>query len=243
MATVAPITNIEHSQNFSKTHFLMVDIGSDLLRKFLEIKLKNDKLDIKAHLQDPSTQDKVKAMKKQKLLFKPQIDLLKSPTPDLAQMDISLLTKIILNTIKIPKSEEDLVNAMRDDRNKLSHAVGCSLPGLDLFNKGKSTIEKLASTMGKATLDSVMNNIAHLEKRVLVCEVRSLDVVNLRSEQLSMKLVSNTDGVEGKYFFMPPPFEKWWRGIKCYPCPCVRLCARQCIRPSVIKIWCPLNNF
>jgi len=23
-------------------------------------------------------------------------------------------------------------------------------------------------------------------------------------------------------FFMPPPFEEWWRGIKCYPCPCVR---------------------
>jgi len=22
--------------------------------------------------------------------------------------------------------------------------------------------------------------------------------------------------------FMPPPFEEWWRGIKCYPCPCVR---------------------
>jgi len=40
-------------------------------------------------------------------------------------------------------------------------------------------------------------------------------------------------------FFMPPPFEEWWRGIKCYPCPCVR----SCVRPSVIKIWCPLNNF
>ena len=22
--------------------------------------------------------------------------------------------------------------------------------------------------------------------------------------------------------FMPPPFKEWWRGIKCYPCPCVR---------------------
>ena len=34
---------------------------------------------------------------------------------------------------------------------------------------------------------------------------------------------------------MPPPFEEWWRGIKCYPCPFVR--------PSVIKFWCPLNYF
>ena len=34
---------------------------------------------------------------------------------------------------------------------------------------------------------------------------------------------------------MPPPFEEWWRGIKCYPC--------LCVRPSVIKIWCPLINF
>jgi len=25
-----------------------------------------------------------------------------------------------------------------------------------------------------------------------------------------------------KSIFMPPPFEEWWRGIKCYPCPCVR---------------------
>jgi len=35
-------------------------------------------------------------------------------------------------------------------------------------------------------------------------------------------------------FFMPPPFEEWWRGIKCYPV-CV------CVRPS--EIWCPLNKF
>jgi len=40
-------------------------------------------------------------------------------------------------------------------------------------------------------------------------------------------------------FFMPPPFEEWWRGIKCYPCANVR----ASVRPSVIKIWCPLNNF
>jgi len=33
--------------------------------------------------------------------------------------------------------------------------------------------------------------------------------------------------------FYAPPFEEWWRGIKCYPCPCVRLS----------EIWCPLNNF
>jgi len=43
--------------------------------------------------------------------------------------------------------------------------------------------------------------------------------------------------------FMPPPFEEWWRGIKCYPCPCERACVRPSVRPSVIKIWCPLNNF
>ena len=29
---------------------------------------------------------------------------------------------------------------------------------------------------------------------------------------------------------MPPPFEEWWRGIKCYPCPCVRVCVRLCVR-------------
>jgi len=36
---------------------------------------------------------------------------------------------------------------------------------------------------------------------------------------------------------MPPPFEEWWRGIKCYPC----LCVRSSVRPS--EIWCLLNNF
>jgi len=24
-----------------------------------------------------------------------------------------------------------------------------------------------------------------------------------------------------RYVFMPPPFDEWWRGIKCYPCPSV----------------------
>ena len=50
-----------------------------------------------------------------------------------------------------------------------------------------------------------------------------------------------------KTVFMPPPFEEWWRGIKCYPCPCVhpsvRARVRACVRPSVIKIWWLLNNF
>jgi len=41
---------------------------------------------------------------------------------------------------------------------------------------------------------------------------------------------------------MPPPFEEWFRGIKCYPVS-VRASVRACVRPSVIKIWCPLNNF
>jgi len=39
------------------------------------------------------------------------------------------------------------------------------------------------------------------------------------------------------YCFMPPPFEEWWRGIKCYPWSCVH----PSVRPS--KLWCPLNNF
>ena len=47
--------------------------------------------------------------------------------------------------------------------------------------------------------------------------------------------------------FMPPQFEEWWRGIKCYPCPCVRACVRPCVRPSVrplskFGVHSPLNN-
>ena len=37
------------------------------------------------------------------------------------------------------------------------------------------------------------------------------------------------------FVFMPPPFEEWWRGIKCYPCPCVR--------PSVCPSVRPLSKF
>ena len=39
--------------------------------------------------------------------------------------------------------------------------------------------------------------------------------------------------------FMPPPFEEWWRGIKCYPYPCVRSCVRPSVRASVR----PLSKF
>jgi len=33
----------------------------------------------------------------------------------------------------------------------------------------------------------------------------------------------NDSGCRAVILFMPPPFEEWWRGIKCYPCLCVRL--------------------
>ena len=41
---------------------------------------------------------------------------------------------------------------------------------------------------------------------------------------------------------MPPPFEEWWRGIKCYPLS-VPVSVRPSACPSVIKIRCLLNNF
>jgi len=41
--------------------------------------------------------------------------------------------------------------------------------------------------------------------------------------------------MSGNMIFMPPPFEEWWRSIKCYPC----LCVRPSVHPSFIKIWCP----
>ena len=36
--------------------------------------------------------------------------------------------------------------------------------------------------------------------------------------------------------FMPPPFEEWWRGIKCYPCPCVRPSVRPLSKFGVRSI-------
>ena len=55
-------------------------------------------------------------------------------------------------------------------------------------------------------------------------------------------ILATTDVKYGQHIvFMPTPFEEWWRGIKCYPCPCVRASVGACVRPS--EIWCPLNNF
>jgi len=53
--------------------------------------------------------------------------------------------------------------------------------------------------MGEATDDHIIQHVTTIEVW------RWLDVM------------ANTSS-----FFMPPPFEEWWRGIKCSPCPCVR---------------------
>ena len=37
-------------------------------------------------------------------------------------------------------------------------------------------------------------------------------------------------------FFIPPPFEEWYRGIKCYPCPCVRSFVRRLSKFGVRSI-------
>jgi len=38
------------------------------------------------------------------------------------------------------------------------------------------------------------------------------------------------------FIFMPPPFKEWWRGIKCYPCPCVRASVRPLSKFGVRSI-------
>ena len=59
---------------------------------------------------------------------------------------------------------------------------------------------------------------------------------NMQVKTLTCKTALNDN--DNLTIFMPPPFEEWCRGIKCYPCPCVRTCVRLSVRPSVIKSWC-----
>jgi len=70
------------------------------------------------------------------------------------------------------------------------------------------------------------------------CVDRRIRTTLDQSMLLTWKVDMNTHDVL-VIVFMPPLFEEWWRGIKCYPCPCIS----ACVCPSVIKIWCPLNNF
>ena len=40
--------------------------------------------------------------------------------------------------------------------------------------------------------------------------------------------------------FMPPPFEEWWRGVKCYPCLSVRPLSKFGVRSITFE---RLNRF
>ena len=83
------------------------------------------------------------------------------------------------------------------------------------FNSDEVTAYKAHNNKVLATSPCLtFNNVTHVQQN---------------SQVLNAQIEPN------RTFIMPPPFEEWWRGIKYYPCPCVR--------PSVIKIWCPLNNF
>jgi len=66
-----------------------------------------------------------------------------------------------------------------------------------------------------------------------VTPVRASVRASVRPSPLSCPLYKS---YTNRRIFMPPPFEEWWRGIKCYPCPCVRV---PCVRPSVR----PLSKF
>jgi len=45
-----------------------------------------------------------------------------------------------------------------------------------------------------------------------------------------------TIGLQFYMCFMSPPFEEWWRGSKCYPCPCVRASVRPLSKVGVRSI-------
>ncbi|XP_052763855.1 uncharacterized protein LOC128205870 [Mya arenaria] len=188
------LSDKEQNQNFCKTHSLLVDIGGDILRDLIEYKLKLSSLDIITHLKDPATVGIINSLEKKKVLFKTQVKLLTSANPDLKEMDISLLTKVLLDTkIKLTKNEKDLVEGIRNKRNQLGHAVRAELVDLSLFEKTKITFGDLVKSLDKKLAETVNERVSLLEKRELVSPVSNLSVVQLRCEELQMKLVSSDE--------------------------------------------------
>ncbi|XP_053381828.1 sterile alpha motif domain-containing protein 9-like [Mercenaria mercenaria] len=210
------LINMERRQHFQRAMELNMSIGSDTMRDLIKGYLDKKGLTLKEHLNEDFVKEKLKLYKK---LCAENFHTLCSGDPSLEQMDVSVLTVLILNTFPTQLSSDNRkrVKGLRDMRNKLAHVVKAELDDDTLFKESFQMIVGLAKEIGPKNdyAFSLIKTINELRKRELVNCRSNLERVIINNEMFVIKMVesSEKDSVDADETMIKIGLTKWVRQL------------------------------
>ena len=193
------MTELEKSDKYQRALALNLDCGSDALRALIENELSFKHMTLKKYLQNGAVQSKLAQLKKRKILYGEQVKQLNAKHPDLLCMDISLLTIILLELLKVPSQDRN-IKELRKKRNELAHKPRAQLDDDIPFNEASNIISDISKHVSTDLEDDIKKQINELKRRELVCTHSNLDIVKLHDELLMVKLVESGKCKKGTFY-------------------------------------------
>ncbi|XP_060574281.1 uncharacterized protein LOC132731993 [Ruditapes philippinarum] len=187
MGSSSGLTDLQKSDKYQKAISLNLDCGSDTLRKMIEAELDSKGCTFKKYIKDPGVQNKITNLKTRKKLFKEQFILLNTKDPE--DMDISLLSLILLELFPINSTQKSNLTTMRKKRNELAHRPKAMLDDDIPFIQASQVIIAMAKDISCEFENEMRKRIEELKNRELVRTRCSMDIILLNNESLMMKLV------------------------------------------------------
>lgn len=194
------LVNMEKRQHFSRAMELNISIGSETMRDLISSYLDKKRVTLKQHLDEEFVKEKLEEFKH---LCTENFNTLRSINPCLNQMDVSVLTVLILNTFpqQLTTETKRLVKVLREKRNNLAHSVKAELDDNSLFKETSQLIVGLAKeiTSKHEYAFALIKSINELRNRKLVNCCSNLERVKINNEYFVIKLVESSCTERGKY--------------------------------------------
>ena len=192
------------SNYYHQTMELHLDFGTEVLRRIIQSDLSAMGLTLKGYLNKQTVCKVLKKLKQKTpkpILFQSQWDLLypsHNQEPNLSNFDITLLTLLLLSTsFNLSVDEKRKVEELRKERNHMSHLPKAELSDKTHFNVASKLVTELSAIVSQAFTKEIKQNIVEIQRREFVHCRSSLDVLNIRNEELMVVLIDRPDHKTG----------------------------------------------
>ncbi|XP_053392111.1 uncharacterized protein LOC128554826 [Mercenaria mercenaria] len=188
-------TDEEGRNEFHRVISLQYECVTDVLRELLDYKLSMNNISLERYLRSCQIH-----LLGKKYVTQSQEELLKSPNPDSKNMDLTMLTMILLakckHMINITPREKTLIETLREHRNALAHNSTGRLSDNKLFTETSNDIMTLAKSLKVTSQNNLKACIDELKQRACVRIHSKLDIMEFNKEQLRVVLVHKEENGE-----------------------------------------------
>ncbi|KAK3611478.1 hypothetical protein CHS0354_039089 [Potamilus streckersoni] len=162
------------TDRFMRVTYLLVDIGSRVLRRLLSHHTVTPTCTLDQYL--AKCRSTINSLLKRKVLHQSQMDILFPPNggnTNIEDYDVTLLSALFNNMVpSLSQQEEGMIKCLREDRNKLyGHAKSCKMNAIEYQNCRKSISSTLITLSQQCGDPNFENDIAQEIQQIQVAAI------------------------------------------------------------------------